>query len=141
MCQTKTSYLLTLLDLKCVRQTRKYVATSLNWSENNRWPTIIFIPVKLLTIIVTIIQVKNMVYRIAGKLGGKKIWQEESLARKSLANWLFSSIWRKKVWRITRSAHRLSIVSTKLDGFSLANNERFAKLSIRQTFPLYGTTV
>ena len=47
----------------------------------------------------------------------------------SLANWLFSSIWQKKVWRINRSANRLSIVSTKLDGFSLANHEQFAKFA------------
>ena len=65
-----------------------------------------------------------------------KVWQGESLA-----NWLFLSIWRKKVWRINRSANRLSIVSTKLDGFSLANHRQFAKftkLSPCQTFPLYG---
>ena len=52
-----------------------------------------------------------------------------------------SSIWRKKVWQINRSANRLSIVSTKLDGFSLANHRRFtkfAKLSPHQTFLLYG---
>ena len=66
-----------------------------------------------------------------------KVWQGESLT-----SWLFSSIWQKKVWRINRSANRLSIVSTKLDGFSLANHGRFAKftkLSPCQTFPLYGS--
>ena len=52
---------------------------------------------------------------------GKVCWGE------SLANRLFSSIWRKKVWQINRSASRLSIVSTNLDGFSLANHGRFAK--------------
>ena len=54
--------------------------------------------------------------------------------------WLFSSIWWKKVWRINRSANRLSILSTKLDGFSLANDvqfTKFAKLSPCQTFLLY----
>ena len=57
----------------------------------------------------------------------RKVWWGESLA-----NWLFSSIWRKKVWRINRSANRLSIISTKLGGFSLANHgwiAKFAKLS------------
>ena len=53
-----------------------------------------------------------------------KVWRGESLA-----NWLFSSIWWKKVWRINRSANRLSIVSTKLDGFSLANHGRFTKFA------------
>ena len=65
-----------------------------------------------------------------------KVWRGESLA-----NWLFSNIWRMNVWRINRSANRLSIVSTKLEGFSLANHgwfAKFAKLSPRQTFPLYG---
>ena len=42
--------------------------------------------------------------RIAGKFGGEE----------SLANWLFSSIWRKKDWWINRSANRLLIVSTNL---------------------------
>ena len=43
----------------------------------------------------------------------------------SLANQLFSSIWQKKVWRINRSAYRLLIVITNLDGFSLANHVQF----------------
>ena len=47
----------------------------------------------------------------------------------SLANWLVSNIWRNKVWRINISANRLLIVSTNLDGFSLANRVRFAELS------------
>ena len=46
-----------------------------------------------------------------------KVWWGESLA-----NQLFSSIWRKKVWRINRSANRLLIVCTSLDGFSLDNS-------------------
>ena len=44
---------------------------------------------------------------------------------------------------MNRSANRLSVVTTNLDGFSLANHGRFAKftkLSPRQTFPLYGIT-
>ena len=66
-----------------------------------------------------------------------KVWRAECLA-----NLLFSSVWQKKVWRINRSAKGLSMVTTNLDGFSLANCRRFAKfakLSPRQTFPLYGT--
>ena len=46
-----------------------------------------------------------------------------------------------EVWQINGSANRLLIVCTNLDGFSLANHRRFvkfAKLSPRQTFPLYG---
>ena len=45
----------------------------------------------------------------------------------------------KKVWQINRSANKLLIVSTKLNGFSLVNHGRFAKfakLSPHQTFPL-----
>ena len=38
-----------------------------------------------------------------------------------------------------RSAKVLLIVTTTLDGFSLAICRRFAKLSTHQTFPLYGT--
>ena len=38
-----------------------------------------------------------------------KVWWGESLA-----NRLFSSIWRKKIWRINRSTNRLSIVCTNL---------------------------
>ena len=52
-----------------------------------------------------------------------------------------SNVWRKKVWRMNRSALGLSIVTINLDGFSLANRRRFAKfakLSPRQTFQLYG---
>ena len=66
-----------------------------------------------------------------------KVWRAECLA-----NLLFSSVWRKKVWRMNRSAKGLSMVTINLDGFSLANRRRFAKfakLSPRQTFPLYGS--
>ena len=52
--------------------------------------------------------------------------ERESLARKCLANLLFSSIWRK-FWQMNRSAKRLLTVITNLDGFSLANHGRFAK--------------
>ena len=34
-----------------------------------------------------------------------------------------------KVWRMNRSAKGLSMVTTNLAGFSLANRRRFAKLS------------
>ena len=67
-----------------------------------------------------------------------KVWRAECLA-----NLLFLSIWRKKVWRMNGSTNRLSMVGINLDGFSLANRLRFAKfakLSPRQTFPLYGIT-
>ena len=53
-----------------------------------------------------------------------KVWRGESLA-----NWLFSRTWRKKVWQINRLANRLLIVSTNLDGFNLANHRRFAKFA------------
>ena len=49
-----------------------------------------------------------------------KVWQGECLA-----NLLFSSVWRKKVWRMNSSAKGLLIVTTNLNGFSLAN--RFYK--------------
>ena len=45
----------------------------------------------------------------------------------------------KKVWQMNRSAKGLLMVTTNLDGFSLANCRRFTKLSTRQTFPLYGS--
>ena len=50
----------------------------------------------------------------------------------------------EKVWQMNRSAKRLLIVTTTLDGFSLANRRqftKFTKLSTHQTFPLYGTIV
>ena len=53
-----------------------------------------------------------------------KVWRG-----KNLANWLVSSIWRKKIWRINRSTNRLFIVSTNLHSFSLANRGRFAKFA------------
>ena len=66
----------------------------------------------------------------------RKVWWVECLA-----DLLFSSIWRKKVWGMNRSAKGLLIVTTNLDVFSLVNCRRFtkfAKLSTRQTFLLYG---
>ena len=68
-----------------------------------------------------------------------KVWRGECLA-----NLLFSNVWQKKIWRINSSAKGLLIVTTNLDGFSLANRRqftKFAKLSTRQTFPLYGITL
>ena len=67
----------------------------------------------------------------------RKVWQGEILV-----NSPFLSIWWKKVRRMNSSASRLSIVTTNLYDFSLANHQwfaKFAKLSPRQTFPLYGT--
>ena len=47
----------------------------------------------------------------------------------------------RKVWRINSTANRL-IISTNLDGFSLANHRQFTKftnVSPRQSFPPYST--
>ena len=52
--------------------------------------------------------IRLLKYRIEGKFG----------RRESLANWLFLSIWQKKVWWINRSPNRLLIVSNNLGGFS-----------------------
>ena len=74
-------------------------------------------------------------YRMAGKFGRENVWRGEfalfkRLVEKSLAN--------------DRSAKRLLIVTTTLDGFSLANCRRFAKFakfSTHQTFPLYSMKI
>ena len=55
--------------------------------------------------------------------------QRESLAGESLANWLILNILWKKVWWVNRSANRLLIINANLDGFSLANHERFAEFA------------
>ena len=55
---------------------------------------------------------------------GRKVWQWERLV-----NLLFLSFWQKKVWQINRSAKRLLIISTYLDGFSLANHGGFTKFA------------
>ena len=39
------------------------------------------------------------------------------------------SILQKKMWQINKSANRLLIISTNLDGFSLVNHGRFAKFA------------
>ena len=57
----------------------------------------------------------------------RKVWQGEFLV-----NLFFSSIWRKKVWRINTSAKGLLMVTTISDGFSL---ELQAIRQIRQAFP------
>ena len=56
--------------------------------------------------------------------------------RKVLVNLLFSSIWRK-VWQSNRSSKRLIIVSTNLDGFSLANHRRFTKFAKRSRYTVW----
>ena len=64
-----------------------------------------------------------------------------SLAGRNFGEFALSKHLAEKVWRMNRSANRLSIVTTNLDDFSLANHGRFAKfakLSPRQTFPPYG---
>ena len=61
-----------------------------------------------------------------------------------MANSLVMSVWRGKVWRMHRFSHKVIIISKNLNGFSLANHGRFtkfAKLSPRQTFPLYGNSL
>ena len=57
-------------------------------------------------------------YCIAEKLGGGKFG--ELILFEHLV---------KKVWRINRSANRLLIVCTNVDGFSLANDGQFAKFA------------
>ena len=53
-------------------------------------------------------------YRIArGKFGGEQVWRINS----------------SSIMRINRSVSGLSIVSTKLDDFSLVNHGRFAKFA------------
>ena len=61
-----------------------------------------------------------------------KVWRGESLA-----NWLFLSIWRKQVLPINRSVNRVSIVSTKLDGFSLVNHGWFANFAKLSCYTVY----
>ena len=41
----------------------------------------------------------------------------------------FEHLVKESLWRINRSANKLLIVSTNLDGFSLANHGRFAKFT------------
>ena len=53
-----------------------------------------------------------------------KVWRWESLV-----NWLFSSIWWKKVWRINRSANTLLIISTNLVWPNHGQFAKFTKLS------------
>ena len=53
----------------------------------------------------------------------------------------FQAFGKKKFGKCIKSAKGLLIVTTTLDGFSLANHRRFTKfikLSAHQTFPLYG---
>ena len=59
-----------------------------------------------------------------------------TVQRESLANWLFSRIWWKKFGEATR----LSIVSTKLDGFSLANHGQFTKFAKLSCYTVYIVT-
>ena len=60
-----------------------------------------------------------MTYCIAGKFGGGKVWQINSCRE----------FGERKVWQIDRSANRLLIVCTNLDGFSLAYHGRFTKIA------------
>ena len=60
---------------------------------------------------------QNFVYHISGKFGRGKVWQI-----------YFLQAFGKKVWQLNRSARRILIVSTNLDGFSLANHRLFTEL-------------
>ena len=99
------------------------------------------LPQKIRTtiIIVVIVQKTMWVMLVYGGIPySGKVWLAECLA-----NLLFSSVWQKKVWRMNRLAKGLSMVTTNLVGFSLANCRqfaKFAKLSSHQTFLLYGNT-
>ena len=55
---------------------------------------------------------------IARRFGGENIWQTYS----------FQAFGWKKVWRMNRSAKGLLMVTTNLDGISLANRRQFNKL-------------
>ena len=46
--------------------------------------------------------------------------------------------WQEKIWQMNRSAKSLVIVTTNLDGFSLANHCMMIH-QICQTFPQYST--
>ena len=54
---------------------------------------------------------------------------QEIFGREKLGEFTLFEHLEKKVWLIDRSAKRLFIVSTNLDGFSLANHRRFAKFT------------
>ena len=58
-----------------------------------------------------------------------KAWWAECLG-----NLLFF-LWRKKAWEMNRSAKGLLMVTTNLDGFSLANHRRFTKSATLSAVP------
>ena len=71
-------------------------------------------------------------YRIAGKFGEGE--------GGDFGKFTLLSVWWRKVWWMNRLSHKVIIITTGLDGFSLANHWRltkFTKLSPHQTFPLY----
>ena len=53
----------------------------------------------------------NIQFTIPGKFGNNNVWQK----------WM-DKHFSEKVWQMNRSAKRLLIVTTNLDGFSLANH-------------------
>ena len=75
---------------------------------------------------------RYITYRMEGKFGGGKIWRMDS----------FRAFGERKFGKLAnRSANRLLIISTSLDGFSLVNHGRFAKFANVlpcQSFPPYG---
>ena len=57
-------------------------------------------------------------------LYSEKVWRGEMFGK-----FTFLSIWQKKVWRMNGSAKGLLMVTTDMDGFSLANCRRFTKFA------------
>ena len=66
--------------------------------------------------VATMLVYSHIRYRIVGKFGQGKVWRIDS----------FRAFGERKL-QINRSANRLLIVSTNLDGFSLVNHRQFAK--------------
>ena len=64
-----------------------------------------------------------IIYGMEGKSGRGEIWQIDFVS---------------SILQINRTANRLLIISTNLDGFSLVNHGRFANVSPCQSFPPYG---
>ena len=65
----------------------------------------------------------------------------ESLAGRMFSKFTLFKHLVEKVWRMNKLAKGLSMVTTNLDGFTLANLRRFTKfaeVSTHQTFPLHG---
>ena len=59
---------------------------------------------------------KNGLGGIAEITYSGKVWQGETLE-----NLFLLSVWQRRVWRMNRLRHKVIIITTALDGFSLAN--------------------